>query len=308
MARNYYRSSSTELVSWDDDQTHHGTPPFTSAYPPPPPPPPSDPGKNTTAKFAEDLGATNPVLQASSLQHWFKNWQEKRRHKLTASTFAAAVGFWKRRRTQLWLEKIGAIEPFAGCAGTWWTNVMEEEALQRYKVITGNSVLLPEFQVYGGRNNNPEDSWLAASPDGVVVKNHYELPCRGVLEIKCPYIEGMDMETVKPWRSVPLHCIPQAQGLMEILDRDWMDLYVWTPAGSTLFRLYRDTEYWDALKMALSDFWWKHVVPAREICSIYKIDDPLFQLKEQRPASKHEDYPNIVRQSIRFKDLDNVLL
>ncbi|XP_038996754.1 uncharacterized protein LOC120121471 isoform X2 [Hibiscus syriacus] len=63
-------------------------------------------------KFA--LAETHPIIQSSSLQHWFKNWQEQRKHKLTASTFAGAVGFWPIRRTQLWLEKIGAIEPFSG--------------------------------------------------------------------------------------------------------------------------------------------------------------------------------------------------
>ena len=36
---------------------------------------------------------TYSVLQASCLQHWFKNWQALRRNKLTASTFAAAIGF-----------------------------------------------------------------------------------------------------------------------------------------------------------------------------------------------------------------------
>ncbi|KAG6714520.1 hypothetical protein I3842_05G206500 [Carya illinoinensis] len=121
-------------------------------------------------------------------QHWFKNWQKLRQHKLTASTFAAAIGFWHRRRVQLWLEKIGAIEPFSGNLATFWSNIKEEEALERYKLITGNTVLFPEFQVYGGRN--PEDDWLACSPDGVVDRLVYDLPSRGVLEIKCPFFNG----------------------------------------------------------------------------------------------------------------------
>ncbi|KAH7510668.1 hypothetical protein JRO89_XSUnG0256500 [Xanthoceras sorbifolium] len=101
-------------------------------------------------------------LASSSLQHWFKNWQELRKNKLTASTFAAAVGFWRHRRVHLWLEKIGAIKPFSG-----------------------NSVLFPEFQVYSKKNL--EDDWLAASPDGLVDRLVYDLPSRGVLEIKCPF-------------------------------------------------------------------------------------------------------------------------
>ncbi|KAK8591426.1 hypothetical protein V6N13_031470 [Hibiscus sabdariffa] len=95
-------------------------------------------------KFA--CAETHPILQSSSLQHWFKNWQEQRKHKLTASTFAGAVGFWPIRRTQLWLEKLGAIEPFSGNLATCWNNIKEEVALERYKLITGNSVDFPEFQ------------------------------------------------------------------------------------------------------------------------------------------------------------------
>ncbi|CBI38565.3 unnamed protein product, partial [Vitis vinifera] len=91
-------------------------------------------------------GHTYSVLQSSGFQHWFKNWQEQRKHKLTASTFGGAVGFWPRRRVQLWLEKLGATKPFSGNLATCWSNIKEEEALERYKLITGNTVLFPEFQ------------------------------------------------------------------------------------------------------------------------------------------------------------------
>ncbi|KAH1058022.1 hypothetical protein J1N35_036087 [Gossypium stocksii] len=120
---------------------------------------------------------------------------------------------------------------------TCWSNIKEDEALERYKLITGNTIEFPEFQVYG--KMNPEDSWLAASPDGLVNRFVYGLPPGGVLEIKCPYVDGKMIEAF-PWKRIPLYCIPQAQGLMEIMDREWMDLYVWTLNGSSLFRIYRD--------------------------------------------------------------------
>ena len=186
---------------------------------------------------------THTVLQSSGLQHWFKNWHELRKHKLTASTFAGAVGLWPRRRVQIWLEKLGAIKPFTGNLATCWSNIKEEEALERYKLITGNDVTFPEFQVYG--NRNPENNWLAASPDGVVDSLVYGLPSRGVLEIKCPFFNG-DMSKAFPWSRVPLYYIPQAQGLIEILEQGFF--YVWTPNGSSFFRLYRDVEYWNVLK------------------------------------------------------------
>ncbi|XP_059429406.1 uncharacterized protein LOC132163216 isoform X2 [Corylus avellana] len=254
-------------------------------------------------KFASN--ETYSVLRSSGLQHWFKNWQELRRHKLTASTFAGAIGFWPRRRAQLWLEKIGAIEPFSGNLATCWSNIKEEEALERYKLITGNTVLFPEFQVYGDRI--PEDDWLAGSPDGVVDRLVYGLPSRGVLEIKCPFFNG-DVSNALPWTRVPLYCIPQAQGLMEIMDRDWMDLYVWTPKGSSLFRLYRDIEYWDVLKIALSDFWWRHVHPARELYHKSVITNPFTELRSLRPAPRHELCNYIVYESKHVVDNSKLLM
>lgn len=263
-------------------------------------------------KFA--TGETCPVLRSSGLQHWFKNWQELRQHRLTASTFPSAIGFWRHRRVQLWLEKIGAIEAFSGNLATCWSNIKEEEALERYKLITGNTVLFPEFQVYGNTNENPGDNWLGASPDGIVDKLVYGLPSRGVLEIKCPFFNG-DMANASPWSRIPLYCVPQAQGLMEIMDRDWMDFYVWTPKGSSLFRLYRDPEYWNVLKTVLSDFWWKHVQPAKELCSKSMIMDPLAEfkllntkLRLLKPAARHELCSDIVRDSKLIVDNSKLLM
>lgn len=245
---------------------------------------------------------SHPLLQSVSLRHRLKNWQEQRKYKLTASTFAQAIGFWPNRRVQLWLEKIGAVEPFTGNLATCWNNIKEEEALERYKLITGKKVMFDGFQVSG-----TEENWLAASADGVIDKCVYGLPCRGVLEIKCPFYKG-DMRKGYPWSNVPYNCIPQAQGLMEILDRDWMDFYVWTPKGSSLIRIDRDVEYWKVLNIALSDFWWNHVQPAREIYSNYVVNDPLIDLKGLCPEPKHELCNYIVNESRRVVGNSRLLL
>ncbi|KAL0379888.1 UNVERIFIED_CONTAM: hypothetical protein Sangu_0053100 [Sesamum angustifolium] len=257
------------------------------------------------ASISTTLEGNNLFVLRHGLQHWFKNWQHLRKHRLTASTFSLAVGFWPHGRARLWLEKIGAIEPFSGNLATCWSNIKEEEALERYKLITGNTVSYPEFQVYGKKN--PEDNWLAASPDGAVNSFIYGLPTHGVLEIKCPFFGG-DMSKAQPWKRVPLHYIPQAQGLMEILDRDWMDMYVWTVNGSSLFRLQRDVEYWNILKTALSDFWWKHVQPAKEICNSSVITNPLVELSSLRPAPKHELHRCIVYESKLLVDNSKLLM
>ncbi|XP_058079374.1 uncharacterized protein LOC131227581 [Magnolia sinica] len=245
------------------------------------------------------------VLQSSGLQHWFKNWQELRKHKLTASTFGGAVGFWPGRRVQLWLEKIGLIEPFTGNLATCWSNIQEEVALERYKLITGNSVCFPEFQVYN--RSNKQDDWLAASPDGVVEPEFYGLPSGGVLEVKCPFENGEVGQSL-PWSRIPLHFMPQAQGLMEILDKDWMDFYIWTPNGSSLFRLQRDQKYWELLKLALSDFWWKHVQPAKELCKMDPVTDPFTVIEPLKPAPRHELCRSIICASKCLVDDSRLLV
>lgn len=248
---------------------------------------------------------SHPILESIGRRHWFKNWEEQRKYKLTASTFAQAIGFWPNRRVQLWLEKVGVVEPFTGNRATRWNNEKEEEALERYKLITGNPVMFPDFHVSGKLNH--QDNWLAASPDGIIDKNVYGLPYGGVLEIKCPYYNG-DVRKSYPWSHVPYNCIPQAQGLMEILDRDWMDFYVWTPKGSSLIRIHRDVEYWNVLKIALSDFWKDHVQPAREIYSNYAVQDPLHELKSYWPAPKHELCRHIVNESKRVVGISRLLM
>lgn len=165
--------------------------------------------------------------------------------------------------------------------------------------------MIPKFQILS--NNNLKDDWLAASPDGVVQENFYGLPSEGVLEIKCPYFEG-DINKAFPWKRIPLYCMPQAQGLMEILDRDWMDLYVWTKNGSSLFRLDRDGEYWNVIKLALDDFWWNHVLPAKELYNESKITDPLTQLRSLKPEPRHELCSYIVYESKRLVDNESRLL
>eukprot|EP01018_Ginkgo_biloba_P012610 Gb_10906 [translate_table: standard] len=236
-------------------------------------------------------GGNYSMLNSSGLQHRYKNWQEERRLKLTASTFSSAIGFWKGRRMQLWMEKIGLIEPFKGSPATYWSNIQEDVAMERYELITGNYVTFAGFEVYN--KNGGKDDWLAASPDGVIDQSPFGyLQEGGVLEIKCPYFQG-NVKEAFPWSTIPVCYMPQAQGLMEILDRNWADFYVWTPNGSSLFRIQRDPEYWQLIMSALSDFWWKHVEPAKEIRTRHA-DKNIVKFK---PSSKHELFGLICTKS-----------
>ncbi len=55
----------------------------------------------------------------------------------------------------------------------------------------------------------------------------------------------------------------QVQGLMEIFDREWCNIYMWTVNGSALFYIPRDRAYWAACFEVLSEYWWAHLVPAK---------------------------------------------
>lgn len=52
---------------------------------------------------------------------------------------------------------------------------------------------------------------------------------------------------------------------MDIFDRSWCNLYVWTPAhGAGVYHIRRDRAYWAAAFDVLAEFWWSHVVPGRQ--------------------------------------------
>jgi len=55
----------------------------------------------------------------------------------------------------------------------------------------------------------------------------------------------------------------QVQGLMEIFQREWCNIYLWTVNGSAMFHIPRDRPYWNACFEVLSEYWWAHLVPAK---------------------------------------------
>ncbi|CAH2037851.1 unnamed protein product [Thlaspi arvense] len=242
----------------------------------------------------------------SPQQHWRKNWQDLRKNRLTASKFARAIGFWPEGRRELWLEKIGAAKQFYGNPAMFWDNEHEVEALERYNDLTGNEILIPGFVVYKN-GQDPEENWLGASPDGLINVVKDGVTSTAVLEVKCPFHNGENKPVSNPWKKVPWHFVPQLQGLMEIVDTDCLDLYCWTRNGSSLFRVWRDAEFWEDMKPALVDFWHKHVLPAREIYSNVGIKDPHLKLREFMPKPRHEDCKKIMRGAERISENSNRL-
>ncbi|KAL6969321.1 hypothetical protein U1Q18_029039 [Sarracenia purpurea var. burkii] len=219
-------------------------------------------------------------------------WFALRRDRLTTSTFSTALGFWKgNRRYELWHEKVFASDAQSMEASRMgameWGVINEAAAIEKYKSITGRDVSSLGFAIH----SKERFEWLGASPDGLLGC----FPGGGILEVKCPYNKGKP-ETGLPWSTMPFYYMPQVQGQMEIMDRDWVDLYCWTPNGSTIFRVFRERGYWQLIHGILREFWWENVVPAREAFLIGSEEDA----RLYKPESTHKQTGLAIVKSIKL--------
>lgn len=194
-------------------------------------------------------------------------WRSLRDKRLTASAFSKALGFFSGDRISLWEEKIGLREPFKGNDATRWGTASEPKALATYEALTGQGVESCMFKV---KRDDVVHDWLGASPDGLVAglgipkgsAAHIDGP--GILEIKCPYNKGHP-ELAQPPKRAIWYYMPQIQGLMDVFDREWCCLYIWTSHhGSSSFVIPRNREYWSTCFDVLAEFWWAHTIPARQ--------------------------------------------
>lgn len=218
-------------------------------------------------------------------------WFALRKDKLTTSTFSTALGFWKgKRRFELWNEKVFAELQIVEASNRYameWGVINEAAAVDRYKSITGREVSLLGFAIHAEEKFH----WLGASPDGLLGC----FPGGGILEVKCPYNKGKP-EMGLPWKAMPYYYMPQVQGQMEIMDREWVDLYCWTPNGSTIFRVLRERGYWELIHGILREFWWENVIPAREALSLGREEEA----KSYMPTSTHKQTALAVSRSMKL--------
>lgn len=206
-----------------------------------------------------------------------EEWFALRQDRLTTSSFSTALGFWKgNRRSELWHQKVFtpstslSFDSNARAAMDWGI-AHEDTAIEQYKSLLGHNVDLLGFAVH----SKPEYDWLGASPDGVLDSN-------GILEVKCPYNKGRP-DLALPWEVMPYYYMPQLQGLMEVMDREWVNLYCWTPNGGTVFWVGRDREYWKVMYGVLKEFWWGNVMPARRALLLAKEEE----IGAYEPKSRH---------------------
>lgn len=221
-----------------------------------------------------------------------EEWFALRRDKLTTSTFSTALGIWKgNRRSELWHEKVFLSEvqtaEVSKRGAMDWGVLNESVAIDRYKSITGHDVGSLGFAIH----SDERFDWIGASPDGLLGC----FPGGGILEVKCPFNKGKP-ELGLPWSTMPFYYMPQVQGQMEIMNRDWVDLYCWTPNGSTIFRINRDRSYWELIHGILREFWWENVVPAKEALLLGKEEEA----GSYKPESTHKKTGLVIAKSINL--------
>ena len=207
-------------------------------------------------------------------------WFQLRASRLTASAFSNAIGFWKEGRNELWEEKLGLRDGFAGNEATEWGSSHEDEAVKIYESFAQKKVSHLLFHLL---SSDEAELWIGASPDGLIGTNAADTAGHpgGVLEVKCPFNKGRPLQA-KPYPTVPWYYIPQVQGLMAVFDRPWVDVFCFTVAGGcAVYRVERDREYWALMYSALSDFWWQNVIPGKHALAAGK------DVERYRPNGEH---------------------
>jgi len=139
-------------------------------------------------------------------------WYEMRKNKLTASSFADALGksHYNTRNESL-LNKI-VDKPFEANPITEWGVKYEEVATKFYEHLTGSKIY--EF----GLIPHPDFPAFGASPDGICDVNSPPEYIGRMLEIKCP-------PKRKFTKSVPQNYMMQMQGQLEVCKLNECDFF-----------------------------------------------------------------------------------
>ena len=120
---------------------------------------------------------------------------------------------------------------------------------------------------------DPSQSWLGASPDGLV-HDPCGCPKDGLLEIKCPYVgrNGMNAQEYAAHKSSCLtpslqlkqsHAyFYQVQVAMAVSQWHWCDFVVWAPQFVVVIRVRRDDAFLSGVLPKLEQFYFAHLLPA----------------------------------------------
>lgn len=180
-------------------------------------------------------------------------WLALRAGKITGSRFRAVMALHKRtgkpNAPRLALVRTLADEIATGIPEYVEPNeymahgtAMEPLARAAYEFIAGCECVVPAFI------QHPSIEHIGFSPDGLVGD-------AGMVEIKCPALEGRHMRTVES-QACPDDYWPQVQGGMWVAGREWTDFVSYFPEISIeVVRVYRDDAYITRLAAECAAVW-----------------------------------------------------
>mgnify|MGYP001479367865 CR=1 FL=1 len=161
-------------------------------------------------KYFTNSEKVNELKKLKLPEQRTQEWYDMRKNKLTASSFADAIGKGHfKSRDEALLDKI-VDTPFVMNPITEWGTKYEEIATRFYEYLTNSTIY--EF----GLIPHPDFPAFGASPDGICDTNSPPEYIGRMLEIKCP-------PKRKFTKNVPPHYWMQMQGQLEVCDLDECD-------------------------------------------------------------------------------------
>ena len=168
-------------------------------------------------------------------------WHKQRRGKLTASVAGAAIGVCSYQTPLQCMEQVVGDKPFNGNIFTEWGTKNEPNASVEYSIMSGNSVQPADFCVH------PVLNWLGGSPDGFV-------DSEGLVEFKCPW-KRKKKPLPDDLCDIPLQYFVQCQVLMEVTNKNWCDLFFWTPEEHRVWRFTRSRDMFENLLPSFTNYY-----------------------------------------------------
>jgi putative phage-type endonuclease len=171
------------------------------------------------------------ILNIPQYEQRTPEWFEQRRHRLTSSDAATALGINPYKKpVELLFEKCGCGRPFTGNEATLHGQKYEDECINKYCHVLGKTNVNVGMISFGDldpirknkKYNNKRYHFLGGSADGIAIDVH-DIELMVMLEAKCP------MRRKIKHGHVPEHYYPQVQLNMFILDLEIADFIEYIP-------------------------------------------------------------------------------
>lgn len=148
----------------------------------------------------------------------------------------------------VYLEKTGQIEPFAGNEATEWGKILEPQILKRYVKRTGREIT-PNDQTF----RHPERSWQLATPDAITVGPKRVVEAKDV-GLRMSHDWGDELTD-----QVPEYYLVQVAWQLSVLEIEVADVAALIDRRLRIYEVPRDKELEEILLTKVYAFWIRNV-------------------------------------------------